>query len=111
MTSITALSVLAAGAGAGGPPVWAGYLPIVGLIVILYFLVLRPQAQQQKAQKAKIEGIKKGDAVVTGGGFIGKVVKVEDEYVDLDLGPNVRVRAVKSTIVDVLSPTGKPAND
>jgi len=50
--------------------------------------------------------------VLTGGGLVGKVIKVDDDYAELELGPNVRVKAVKTTIADVLSPTGtKPAND
>ncbi|HWU02889.1 MAG TPA: preprotein translocase subunit YajC, partial [Novosphingobium sp.] len=74
--------------------------------------ILRPQMQQQKNHKAKLAGIKKGDQVLTGGGLVAKVIKVEDDYVDLELGVNVRVRALKSTISDVIAPTGgKPAND
>ena len=107
------LSLLAAGAaGAGGPPIWAQYLPLVGLVVIMWFLVLRPQMQQQKEQKNKLANIKKGDQVVSGGGFLAKVTKAEDEYLELELAPNVKVRAVRSSILDVVSPTtGKPAND
>ncbi|NBC38061.1 preprotein translocase subunit YajC [Novosphingobium sp. FSY-8] len=111
MTTQSVLSLLAAGA-AGQPPVWISYLPFVGMALILWFLILRPQMQQQKAHKAKLEGIKKGDQVLTGGGFLAKVIKVEEDYVDLELGQNVRVRALKSTISDVIPPAGaKPAND
>ena len=60
----------------------------------------------------KIAAIKKGDQVVTGGGLVGKVIKVDETYAELELAPNVKVKAVKTTIADVLSPTGsKPAND
>ncbi len=47
--------------------------------------------------------------MLTAGGFVGKVIKVDGEYAEIELGPNVKVKAVKSTITDVLSPTGAPA--
>ena len=94
------------------PPAWMQFLPLVAMAVIFWFLILRPQMRQQKQQRAKIAAIKKGDQVITGGGFVGKVIKVDDVYADLELGTNVKVKALKSTIADVLSPTGsKPAND
>ena len=107
------LPLLAASADAGGaPPAWLQFMPLVAMAVIFWFLILRPQMKQQKAQRAKIAAIKKGDQVLTGGGFVAKVIKVDDTYAELELGTNVKVKAVKSTIADVLSPTGsKPAND
>jgi len=80
-------------------------------VFIFWFLILRPQMRQQKERQAKIGGIKKGDQVLTGGGFVGKVTRVDDTYADVELAPNVKVKALKSTITDVLSPTGTPAND
>ena len=107
------LPLLAASADPGAaPPAWLQFLPLVAMAVIFWFLILRPQMRQQKQQRAKIAAIKKGDQIITGGGFVGKVIKVDDTYAELELGPNVKVKAVKSTIADVLSPTGsKPAND
>jgi preprotein translocase subunit YajC len=107
------LPLLAASADAGGgPPAWMQFLPLVAMGVIFWFLILRPQMRQQKQHRAKIAAIKKGDQVLTGGGFVGKVLKVDDDYAELELGPNVKVKALKSTIADILSPTGsKPAND
>ncbi|MEQ1542366.1 MAG: preprotein translocase subunit YajC, partial [Novosphingobium sp.] len=67
---------------------------------------------RQKDLQAKVGGIKKGDQVLTAGGLVAKVLKVDEHYVDLELGPNVRVKAVKSTIADVVPPGGiAPAND
>ena len=109
MSSAT-LSILAA-AAAGSPPTWTTFIPFVGMGLVFYFLLLRPQMQQQKKQRAKIEAIKKGDQVVTAGGLLAKVIKVDGLYVDLELGPNVKVRAVKATVSDVLQPGGAPAND
>ncbi|MFY7745735.1 MAG: preprotein translocase subunit YajC [Erythrobacter sp.] len=102
----------AAGAGAAAaPPAWISFLPIVGMIAIFWFLIIRPQMNRQKEHQAKVAGMKKGDQVVTAGGLVGKVVKVDDVYVELDLGPNVRVKAIKATIGDIIPPGGSPAND
>lgn len=109
MSSAT-LSFLAA-ATAGAPPAWTSFIPFVGMGLVFYFLLLRPQMQQQKKQRAKLAAIKKGDQVVTAGGLVGKVIKVEDLYVDLELGTNVKVRAVRATIADVMQPGGVAAND
>lgn len=109
MTAPT-LSLIATAAGA--PPAWVSFLPLVGMFVIFWFLILRPQMKRQKELQGKLGGLKKGDQVLTAGGLLGKVVKVDEHYVDLDLGPNVRVKALKSTIADVVPPTGStPAND
>ena len=108
------LSLLAASsaAAAEAPPAWITFMPFIAVGVIFWFLILRPQMRQQKDQRAKIAAIKKGDQVLTAGGFIGKVVKVDDTYAELDLGPNVRVKALKSTISDIIPPGGTaPAND
>lgn len=105
------LNMLAA-AVADAPPAWVQFLPLVAMVAVFWFLILRPQMKRQKEQAAKIASIKKGDQVLTGGGLIGKVVKVDEHYAELELGPNVRVKAVKSTIADVIPPAGAaPAND
>ncbi len=102
----------AAGAGAAGaPPAWISFLPIVGMIAIFWFLIIRPQMNRQKEHQAKIAGVKKGDSVVTAGGLVGKVIKVDETYVELELGTNVRVKAIKATLGDIIPPGGKPAND
>ncbi|MEO0464756.1 MAG: preprotein translocase subunit YajC [Pseudomonadota bacterium] len=106
------LDLLAAAAGsAGSPPAWLNFLPIVGMVLIFYFLLLRPQMRQQKEHRERIAAVKKGDQVVTAGGLIGKVVKVTDDHVEIDLAKDVRVKAVKQTIGDIIAPGGKPAND
>ncbi|OYW16518.1 MAG: preprotein translocase subunit YajC [Novosphingobium sp. 12-64-8] len=108
------LSFLSAAApvASGEPPAYLQFLPLVAMAVIFYFLILRPQMRRQKQQAAKIAGIQKGDQVVTAGGLLGKVIRVDETTVELELGPNVRVRAVKSTIGDIVPPGGTaPAND
>ena len=102
----------AAGAGAAGvPPAWINFLPIIGMVLIFWFLIIRPQMKRQKEHQAKIAAVKKGDSVVTAGGLVGKVIKVDDTYVELELGTNVRVKAIKGTIGDIIPPGGTPAND
>ena len=108
------LTFLAAAAPrvAAEPPIYLQFLPLVAMAGIFYFLILRPQMRRQKDQAAKLAGIQKGDQVVTGGGLLGKVIKIDGDTVELELGPNVRVKAIKSTIGDVVAPTtAKPAND
>lgn len=105
------LDFLAAGTASGGAPGWFNLLPIVGMVVIFWFLIIRPQMRQQKAHREKIASVKKGDQVITAGGLLGKVIKVDDDYAEIEIAPNVRVKAVKATLGDIVAPGGKPAND
>ena len=102
------LELLAAAASAEAPPAWIQWLPIIGMIVIFWFLIIRPQMKRQKEHQQKISALKKGDQVVTAGGLVGKVVKVDDTYADIELAQGVRVKAVKRTIGDII-PTGGSA--
>lgn len=102
----------AAGAGAAdAPPGWLNWLPIIGMIGIFWFLVLAPQMRRNKQHRQRVEGLKKGDQVVTQGGLVGKVIKVDDTYAEIELAKDVRVKAVKHTIADLIEPGTKPAND
>ena len=94
-------------AAAAQPPVWLQVLPWVAIFAVFWFLMIRPQLRQQKAHQQKVEGLKRGDEVVTAGGLVGKITKVEEHYVELELAKGMKVRAVKNTIGEVLS--GKPA--
>jgi preprotein translocase subunit YajC len=105
------LDFLAAGSAAAGPPGWVSFLPIIGMVAIFWFLIIRPQMRQQKVQREKIASVKKGDQVVTAGGLLGRVTKVDEQYAEIEIAPNVRVKAVKATIGDIVVPGGKPAND
>lgn len=111
--SSSILSILSAAAAAGdAPPAWFNVLPFVAMIAIFWFLIIRPQMRRQKEHQAKVGGLKKGDQVLTGGGLLAKVIKVDEHYAELELGPNMRVKALKSTIADVVPPAGTaPAND
>ena len=102
----------AAGSAASQPPAWTAWVLPVGMLLILYFLIIRPQMRQQKAHAEKVAGLKRGDEVVTAGGLVGRIVKVDDQYVEVELAKGMRVKAVRSTIGEVLQPgAAKPAND
>jgi preprotein translocase subunit YajC len=104
--------ILTAAAGAAdAPPAWLQWLPIIGMILIFWFLIIRPQMKRQKEHQQKVAGLKKGDQVVTQGGLVGKIAKVDDLYVEIDLARDVRVKAVKNTIGEVIPPGGSAAND
>ena len=100
----------AAATGGDAPPAWTSFVPLVAMVVIFWFLIIRPQMRRQKEHQNKVAGLKKGDQVLTGGGLLAKVVKVDEHYAELELGPNVRIKALKSTIADVVPPAGA-AND
>ena len=105
------LDFLAAGTAAAAPPGWLQFLPIVGMVVIFWFLIIRPQMRQQKAHREKVAAVKKGDQVVTAGGLLGKVTKVDEQYAEVEIAQGVRVKVVKATIGDIVPPGGTPAND
>jgi preprotein translocase subunit YajC len=96
-------------------------LLLVAMFAVFYLLLIRPQQKRMKEHKARIAAIRRGDTVVTGGGIIGKVVKVESgEEVVIEIADNTRVRIVSSTIADVRAkgepvkeavPAKTPAND
>ncbi|WAT18685.1 preprotein translocase subunit YajC [Aurantiacibacter sp. MUD11] len=105
------LDFLAAAGAADAPPGWLQFLPIVGMILIFWFLLFRPQMKRAKEHQQKVASMKKNDKVVTAGGIVGKVVKVDDDYAEVEIAQGTRVKIVKSTIGDILPPGGKPAND
>ena len=72
-------------AGGGAESQLIGFLPIILMFVVLYFLMIRPQMKRAKEHKAMLEAIKKGDEVVTAGGVVGRVTKVGESYVTLEV--------------------------
>ena len=105
MLATPAFAQAAGGAGgaAGG---LISFAPIILIFAIMYFLMIRPQQKKVKDHRAMVEAVRRGDQVVTAGGLIGKVTKVADGEVEVELPPsNVKVRVVKSTISQVMSKT------
>ncbi len=84
---------------------------IVPMIVLFYFLMIRPQQQQMKRHKAMIEAVKRGDSVTLSNGMIGKITRVENDQVMVEIAQGVNVPVVKSMIADVRNRTAVAAND
>jgi preprotein translocase subunit YajC len=85
-------------AAAGGDPGFMGFLPIILMFVLLYFLMIRPQMKRAKEQKAMIEALQKGDEVITAGGIVGKITKLTDQYVTVEVAPNTEVVLQRSAV-------------
>ena len=104
-------SLLAAAAAPSCASFFIQTIPLVLVFVIFWFLLIRPQQKRMKDHQAQVAAVKKGDRVVTGGGLIGKVTKVGETEVEVELAQGIRVQVVKSTLSQVVDPTAKPAND
>ena len=87
--------------GAGG--MLTTLLPLVLIFVVFYFLLIRPQHKKQRGHREMLSNIRRGDQVVTGGGIIGNVMRVErDGNLQVEIAPGVRVRVVRATVTDVI---------
>ncbi|RZI41815.1 preprotein translocase subunit YajC [Herbaspirillum sp. HC18] len=89
-------------AAAGAEGSFMSFLPIILMFVVLYFLMIRPQMKRQKEQKAMMEALGKGDEVVTAGGIVGKVTKVTDAYVTLEIAEGTEIVAQKASVSTLL---------
>ena len=87
------------------------FLPFVAIFVLFYFLLIRPQQKRAKEHAALIGAVKRGDTVVLSSGMIGKVTRVEDAEVNVEIAPSVNVRVVKGMIAEVRNRTAIAAND
>jgi len=85
--------------GAGG---LMSFLPIILMFAVLWFIMIRPQMKRQKEAKAMLEAIAKNDEVVTAGGILGKVTKVTDQYVSVEIAAGTEVTVQKNAITTVL---------
>jgi preprotein translocase subunit YajC len=117
---ITPAYAQAAAGGGDASSMLVQLAPLALIFVVFYFFLIRPQQQKAKQQRSMLDAIRRGDRIVTAGGLIGTVAKVvNNEEVQIDLADNVRVRAVRSTISQVLAKTepakakdsDAPAND
>ncbi|CAN5400189.1 preprotein translocase subunit YajC [soil metagenome] len=87
------------------------FLPFVAIFVLFYFLLIRPQQKRAKEHAALITAVKRGDTIVLSSGLIGKVTRVEEAEVNVEIAPSVNVRVVKSMIAEVRNRTAIAAND
>jgi preprotein translocase subunit YajC len=81
---------------------WTSFIFLGGFILIFYFMLIRPQSKRAKEHKALVEAIGKGDEVITAGGILGKVTKVDEQYVSLVVAENVELKMQKSSVSAVL---------
>ncbi|HVL10459.1 MAG TPA: preprotein translocase subunit YajC [Burkholderiaceae bacterium] len=88
--------------GAGGAAGLMSFLPIILMFVVLWFIMIRPQMKRQKETKAMLEALAKGDEVITAGGILGRVTKVGDQYVSVELADGIEVSMQKSAVINVL---------
>ena len=94
-----------AAAAAGGSDMMStltGMLPLVLMFVVLYFVMIRPQMRKQKEHRSMIEALAKGDEVATAGGLLGKVTRLGEGYLTLEISPGIEVQLQRSAIVQVL---------
>lgn len=79
-----------------------GLMPLVLMFVLLYFLMIRPQAKRAKEHRSMLAALQKGDEVVTAGGALGKVTKVGDSFVTIEIAPNIEIQVQKPSISTLL---------
>ncbi len=93
----------AAGGPLGGDIM--AFLPMIAIVVVFYFLLIRPQQKRAKETKTMLSALQKGDEVVTAGGVVGRISKLSDAYADLEVAPNVEITVQRSAI-SLLLPKG-----
>ncbi len=98
---LISLAHAAEGAPAAGPDLM-GFLPLIVIFVLFYFMLIRPQMKRAKDQKTMIEALQKGDEVVTAGGVVGKVAKVGENYISLEVAENTVINVQKQAVQMVL---------
>jgi preprotein translocase subunit YajC len=102
------LAALAPAAGGSFQDQLIAFAPLILMVVAGYFLLIRPQQQRMRQHQAQVAAIKRGDTVVLNSGVIGKVVRVEEAEVGLEIAQNVTIKVVKSMIGEVRA-RGEPA--
>ena len=102
ISSAFAQTVPAAAAGSDMQSSLMSMLPLVLMFVVLYFVMIRPQMKKQKEHRAMIDALAKGDEIATGGGMLGKVTKLGDSYVSLEIASGVEIQIQRSAVVQVL---------
>ena len=100
-----------ASAAVGGLEAFGQFVPLILIFVIMYFLLIRPQQKKAKEHKAMVDALRRGDMVLTQAGIIGKVVHLrEDGEIEVEIAKDMKVRMIRSAVVQVLSKTEPAAN-
>ena len=102
ISSAFAQAAPAAASGGGMQDSLMSMLPLVLMFVVLYFVMIRPQMKRQKEHRAMVEALAKGDEVATAGGLLGKVTKLGDQHLTVELAPGVEVQVQRSAVTQVL---------
>jgi preprotein translocase subunit YajC len=89
-------------APAGGEPGFIGFLPIIIMFVLLYFLMIRPQMKRAKEQRTMIDKLAKGDEVITGGGLAGRITGIGEVFLTLEIADQVEIKVQKQSVTAVL---------
>jgi len=89
------IAYAANGAGGAESPLWTMVLPMVLMVAVFYFLLIRPQQQKAKEHRALLDSLKRGDRVITAGGLIGEIVAINDQILTLEIADRVRVEVSK----------------
>jgi preprotein translocase subunit YajC len=111
MFATPAFAASGATAGGSGAGFFVQIFPLILIFVIFYFLLIRPQQRRMKQHQAMVADVKPRDVAITSGGLIGKVTKVDDNEVELEIAQGVKVRVVKSMLSDIRPHGAKAAND
>lgn len=101
LASVASFNAFADGAAPGQSGL-SSFLPLVIIIAIFYFMLIRPQMKRTKEQKSMMENLSKGDEVVTVGGMLGKITKMGDDFITLSISDNVDVKVQKHAISNVV---------
>ena len=102
ISSAYAQTAPAAAGGGSTESTLFSLLPLVLMFVVLYFIMIRPQMKKQKEHKAMIEAIAKGDEVIIAGGIMGRVAKMGDSYLHIEIANNVEMQVQRAAVVQVL---------
>ena len=89
-------------AAAQQPSMLASFIPLILIFLIFYFLLIRPQQKKQKEHKILLDSIQRGDEILSSGGILGKVIKVDNDKLTVEISKGVHVTIIRSTVADVI---------
>ncbi len=84
------------------PSMLASFIPLILIFLIFYFLLIRPQQKKQKEHKILLDSIQRGDEILSSGGILGKVLKVDNDKLTVEISKGVHVTIIRSTVADVI---------
>lgn len=94
-------SAFAADAAAAAPD-WTSFIPLIVIFVLFWFMLIRPQMKQAKQHRAMVAGLQKGDEVIAAGGIVGKITKVGEDFVDIEIAPEISIHVQKHAVQTLL---------